>query len=711
MKDKDFQIVVGLVGNPNCGKTTILNKLCGTKDSVGNYPRVTVQAKSHTFSHDGHQLELVDLPGIYALTTQSPEERVSRDFIHTGKADIIVNVLDAGNLERSLFLTSQLIEMGRPTIFVLNMSDEAKRKQLTIDVKALSSMLGGPVVETNGISGEGLTVLLDTVIDMAMHPHNVPQTFIRYDQHLADAVVRVQKTITDLHHREMSETQTRWLAIKLLEGDDALLRQEGDHTHLLEMVRRERYDLARDHDGECEMLFADARYGFVYGMVCEAVQEAEDPQTRYDLTRKLDAFFLHRVLGIPVFFCLLWIMFQATFTLGEGPMNLIDAGVGQISHYLESVLSAGMLHDLVIDGVVAGVGGTIIFLPNIVILFFFMAIFSETGYLTRAAFLMDRAMHTFGLHGKALIPLVMGFGCNVPAIMATRTIESDRSRLITILINPFMLCAARLPVFILFSGAFFSEMAGTMVFIMYMLSIVISMAASVFLNRMIPQGDHEAFVMELPPYRLPTLRAVVVHMWDKALSFLQKISSVIFVGSVVLWFLQAYPQHVQYSVDYTSKIDQLQAEPASEARDLALSDLKRQQAQEQLSESYLGQFARSIAPVFAPLEFTWKDTVAILTGFVAKEVVVASYAVIYSQGEDSTEESSSLRQALSASMSPLVAFGFMIFALLYAPCLATIATIRREAGGWKWAGFSVIFSLSLAWSLTFVIVSAGRLFV
>ncbi|MBF0453981.1 MAG: ferrous iron transport protein B [Magnetococcales bacterium] len=711
METVSSNITIGLVGNPNSGKTTLLNKLCNSKDSVGNYPRVTVSAQERSFSHAGHSITITDLPGIYALTTLSPEESSSRDLIHSEKVDLLVNVLDAGNLERSLYLTSQLIEMGRPIIFVLNMIDEARRKHLKIDTQALSDMLGGPVIEMNSIAGEGLEKLKDAIVEQGAVKREVSQTFIKYDQHLADAVVRVQEKIAQLHPKEMTEQQTRWLAIKLLEGDEVLLRQEKDHDHLLEMVRRERYDLARDHDGECEMLFADARYGFVHGMVCEAVEFPDDIESRFDITRKLDRIFLNKVIGIPLFIGLLWTMFQTTFTVGEYPMNWIDSGVTVVSAFLDDLIPAGMVHDLVIEGIVAGVGGTIIFLPNIVILFFFMAIFSETGYLTRAAFLMDRLMHTFGLHGKALIPLVMGFGCNVPAVMATRTIESDRSRLITILINPFMLCAARLPVFILFAGAFFSEMAGTMVFIMYMLSIIIAMAASVFLNKLLPKGAEEAFVMELPPYRLPTLRAVLVHMWDKALNFLQKIAGVILVGSVVIWFLQAFPQHTVYSTDFDAQIEQLQSSPASSDSEAAIAELKRKKAQEHLSESYLGRIARTIAPVFAPLDFTWRDTVAILTGFVAKEVVVASYAVIYSQDEESTEESTSLRAVLAGTMSPLVAFAFMLFALLYSPCLATIAAIRREAGGWRWAGFSVAFSLVLAWGLAFTVVSVGSLFI
>ena len=707
-------ITIGLVGNPNSGKTTILNRLAKAKDSVGNYPRVTVAIKRHTIRHRQRTIHLVDLPGVYALTTQSPEESVSRDHIHSGEADVIINIVDAGNLERSLFLTTQLIEMGRPLVFALNMIDEADRKGIRIDETALASMLGGPVVKTNGISGAGLDRMLDAAIALADEADKYLPATIAYDAHLKQAVADVQGILVDLHPHELSAQQCRWLAIKLLEGDDAILKKEGDHTHLAELIRRKRYDLARDHGDECEMLFADARYGFIHGMLAEVVQRSADPALRHDMTRRLDALLLHNTLGIPIFIGFLWLMFQTTFSLGEYPMNWIDAGVAGVSGAVDDLLPAGMVHDLVVDGIIAGVGGTIIFLPNIVILFFFMAVFSETGYLTRAAFLMDRLMHTFGLHGKALIPLVMGFGCNVPAVMATRTIESDRSRLITILINPFMLCAARLPVFILFAGAFFAESAGTVVFVMYMLSIIIAMGAAVLLDRLFPHGGSEAFVMELPPYRLPTLRAVLVHMWDKALNFLQKIAGVILVGSIVLWFLQEYPHNVAWSVDYDGQIAALQVQtpesaPRGEGLTEQIAQLKRARDQEALAKSYLGRIAMAVAPVFEPLEFTWKDTVAILTGLVAKEVVVASYAVLYAQDEEGAEESSTLRTVLGSTMSPLVAFAFMVFALLYAPCLATIATIRREAGGWRWAGFSVVFSLTLAWTLAFLVVRVGNL--
>ncbi|OSM08659.1 ferrous iron transport protein B [Magnetofaba australis] len=705
----DAPITIALVGNPNSGKTSLLNQMTGGKDSVGNYPRVTVDVKERELTFDGRKLMLADLPGIYALTSQSAEELSAREYIMAGHADVIINVIDAGNLERSLYLTTQLVEMGKPLLFALNMVDEVESVEGKIDVQALESMLGAPVLRTSGKHGDGVKALLSAAISIFNAGQAPARSFVHYDAHLEEAVQRVQHLVQENHAAEDAREQegSRWMAIKLLEGDIEMMRDEQEHQHLLELVRRECYDLSHGHGMACESMFADARFGHVHGIISEAVQRSDKLRNRYRATRVLDTLFINRVLGIPIFVALLWVMFETTFTLGEVPMNWIDAGVGAFSDWMAALLPEGLFKDLVVEGMIAGVGGTIIFLPNIVILFFFMALFSETGYLARAAFLMDQVMHKFGLHGKALIPLVMGFGCNVPAVMSARTIESDKARLVTILVNPFMLCAARLPVFILFAGAFFTQNAGTVVFAMYMLSIVGAMGAAVILNRFLFRDADEAFVMELPPYRIPTLRAVFIHMWDKAVTFLQKIAGVILVGSVVIWFLQTFPQEVEWSTDYAARIEQAQAQPESPARNAAIGELQRQRNQEALEKSYLGQIAHTVAPVFTPLEFTWKDTVAILTGFVAKEVVVASYAVLYSQDSESTEESDTLRQVLAGTMTPLVAVAFMVFALFYSPCIATIAAIKREAGGWRWALFSVGFSLTIAYSLAFLVVKVG----
>ena len=704
---KSRGINIALVGNPNSGKTSLSNAITGAKDAVANYPRVTVAKHDREVRHSGWPLRLVDLPGVYSLTSQSPEERVGRDFILDDRPDVIVNVLDAGNLERSLFLTTQLIEMGIPRVYVLNMSDEMHEKGYTIDCKAMAAMLDGPVIETVSTTGEGVSALMDAVVAVAEKGLEERTLKIPYDSHLEDAIERVRKMVADLHPDEFDAEHSRWLAIKLLEGDDEMLRREGEHDLLIEMLRRERFDLAHSHKEDVEIMFADARYGFIHGLLSEVRTKTVNPKARLDRTRALDAILLHRTFGLPLFLGLMWLMFETTFTLGNYPMDWIDAGVGSFGNFVAGILPEGMIKDLVVDGIIAGVGGTIIFLPNIVILFFFLAFFSESGYLSRTAFLLDRVMHTFGLHGKAFIPLVMGFGCNVPAIMATRTIESERVRLITIITSPFMACTARLPVFILFAGAFFSSWAGTLVFLMYTLSVVIALGAAVFLNRFVISGEQEPFVMELPPYRMPSVRSVVYHMWDKASEFLKKIAGVILVGSIVLWFMQAFPQEVEWSTDYDNQIAALETKAQSDARDHAIFTLEREKGREHLEKSYLGTISRAVAPVFAPLEFNWKDTVAILTGIVAKEVVVASYAVIYAQGEDANEESISLRQAIAGTMSPLVAFAFLVFILIYAPCLATIAVIRREAGSWKWVGFTVAFSMTLAWLLAFGIITIG----
>ncbi|WP_460018443.1 ferrous iron transport protein B [Magnetospira thiophila] len=707
MNLQERRVTVALVGNPNCGKTSLSNKLTGARDSVGNYPRVTVAKKMRAIEHRGWTLEFVDLPGVYSLTSQSPEERIARDYIQDARPDIVVNVLDAGNLQRSLFLTTQLIEMGAPRVYCLNMADEMRAKGLTLKLDDFGAMLGGPVVETVAKTGEGREALLDAVVKVAEglpseHPLRVP-----YDSHLEEAITRAEAQILELHPGALEHVQSRWLAIKLLEGDDEVLRREGEHQDLIDLVTSDREVLVKTHGESVEAMFATARYGFIHGLLMEVGGESDSIARRMDMTRFIDSLTLHPVLGLPIFLGFLWLMFETTFTLGAYPMDWIDSGVGVISEFVDGLIPPGMVHDLMVDGVIAGMGGTIIFLPNIVILFFFMAIFSETGYLSRSAFLLDRVMHSFGLHGKAFIPLVMGFGCNVPAIMATRTIESDRSRMIAILVNPYITCSARLPVFVLFAGAFFAESAGTVVFGMYMLSIAMAVLAAVLLDKFVFKGESEPFVMELPPYRMPTAAAVMHHMGEKAIGFLKKVTGVILVGSTIIWFLQAYPQNVQYSEDYESQIAALEAQPESEARDAQLSILSSKQSGEKLQKSYLGIIAGGVAPAVSPIGFTWMDTVAILTGFVAKEVVVASYAVMYAQGEDANEESTGLRQAIAGSMSPLVAFAFMVFILLYAPCLATIAVIKREAGGWKWAGFSVAFSLVLAYTMAFGIVTVG----
>ncbi|MBF0448501.1 MAG: ferrous iron transport protein B [Magnetococcales bacterium] len=703
-------IKVGLVGNPNCGKTSLFNKLSKSSGNIGNYPRVTVEIQESRFEYKGYEIHLLDLPGIYSLTSLSPEERIGRDFLHSEIADVVINVLDAGNLDRSLFLTTQLLEMSQATVYVLNMIDEAKSKGIQIDNADFSTMLNGPVVETNAKRGEGMGAVLDAVIELAKKPHESIKPFILpYDSHLEAAIRQVQSLITQLHPGEMDQHQSRWLAIKLLEGDDEILRREGEHNHLIELVRRARYDLAHSHDESCDTLFADARYGFIHGLLLEVRQITLSSAKRMQITRRIDDLLLHRLLGLPLFLAFMWLMFESTFTLGAYPAGWIDTGVRWLSAGAGSLMPDGLVRDLIMEGMIMGIGAVVVFLPYILILFFFIAMFSETGYLARTSFLLDRIMHVFGLHGKAFIPLVMGFGCNVPAVMATRTIESPRARLVAVLINPFMSCSQRLPAFILFSGAFFAENAGKVIFIMYMLSIATAMGAAVFLSKVVVRGGKESFVMELPPYRLPTFGSIVTHIGTRAYDFIRMVGGVIVVGSITIWFLQQFPRDVVYTLDYDAQISHAQSLSDATERSTAITQLLRIKEKERMEKSYLGQIGQSISPLFSIQGFDWKDSVAILSGIFAKEVVVASYGVLYGQDDGGETGSEGLRQAISQSMKPINAFALMVFLLLYCPCLSTIAAIKRESS-WLWAGFSVVFSLSIAWSLSALIVILGGAF-
>ena len=670
-------ITVSLTGNPNCGKTALFNRLTRARGAVANYPRVTVVPQATQTRHCGAALRVVDLPGLYTLNGRLPEECAARDAIHRDRPDVVVNVLDAGALRRSLFLTIQLIEMGRPCVFVLNMIDEARGRGIEIDIAALAAALGGPVVETVAVTGAGASEVLDAVVAVAGREVGPPTAAMRYQPDLEAAIARVQQLIVELHPTSAERNESRWLAIKLLEGDSEILEREGDHGPLIALVHELCADLAREHGESGAEVIAHARFQVIDGLLARVKRVSGRPPRFAHLTARLDNLFLHRWLGMPILAGLMWAMFQATFTFGAIPTAWINDGAQAVTNALDGAVPPSMLHDLLINGVMAGIGGTIVFLPNIVILFFFMAVLSETGYLARAAFLLDRSMRAFGLHGKALIPLIMGFGCNATAVMATRTIESPRARLIAILAAPYVSCSARLPVFILFAGALFAQWAGTVVFALYGLSMLVSLGAAVLFDRFLVAGEPESFVMELPPYRRPSLGSLAWQVWDSAQDFLRKVGGIIVVGSVAIWFLQQYPV----------------APPGATS-------------QEKLAASYLGRIADAVSPLFAPLGFGRNDDIAILTGLVAKETVVSTYAVLNAQEKGSD----GLREAVGRSMTPAVAMAFMVFVLLYTPCLTTLAVIRRESGSWRWAGVSLAASLFIAWTLAFAAGTIGGLF-
>lgn len=703
------KIRIALVGNPNTGRTSLFNQLTGAHGATGNYPRVTVGIESRVVHHRGWEIEFVDLPGIYSLSCRTHEERLSREYLYNSPPDMILNVIDMGHMERNLLLTSQLIEMGLHRLFVLNMADEAEHKGVKVDLQTFSELLGGDVVLSNARDGRGVEQIMERIIYCAENCTVLKPVQINYDDHLEEAILRTQHHIVNLHigEEEMSADHSRWLAIKLLEGDQMVLEQESDHSELMAEVFKESNQLAQQHDESAEMLLNAGRYGFVNGLVRETVELGLGVD-RIDMTRLIDNVLLHRVIGLPLFLFFMWVMFESTFTIGQYPMDWIDAGVGYVSGALDGLLPDSMFKRLLIEGIVAGVGGTIIFLPNVVILFFFIAFMSESGYLTRSAFLIDRIMHNFGLHGKAFIPMITGFGCNVPAIMATRTMENDRDRLVAMLVIPFMSCSARLPVFILFTGAFFIEHSGKVLFGMYLLSIFIAFLTAVVLSKFIVKGANTSpLLMELPPYRMPTMNSVMHHMGNNAIEFLKKVGGIILIGSMVIWFLQTFPQEIELSQDYVAQIEMIEVQPESPKQQHQLSELNQQMSSEIQRQRYLGQLGSFIEPVFSPLGFNLESSIAILTGFVAKEVVVATFGVLYAHGEETTEGDIGLLESLRSSMSPVSAVAFMVFALFYMPCFATLAMFYKESRSVGWTAFSVVLSLAVAYSLAFGVTVIG----
>jgi ferrous iron transport protein B len=692
---KGETITVALTGNPNSGKTTIFNNLTGTRQHVGNWPGVTVEKKEGTILHSGHHLRIVDLPGTYSLTAYSVEEIIARRFLVDQKPDVVVDIVDASNLERNLYLATQLIELGVKVVLVLNMADVAHARGYQIDSETLGTLLGVPVVFTVGKRNEGTTELLNRVVQVAEDRDTVSRHIhISYGRELEKEVKRIQDVIWQdpaIGHR----FSTRWLAVKLLENDSAVqdrVRALGAvGKEVIEQAEASRRRLAEFYKDDPEMVLTEQRYGFITGALKEVLKVSS--KSKVDLSRQIDLVLTNRLLGFPIFILFIWAMFQLTFTLGAYPMEWIDAGVAWLGSVIRDSFPAGLLRDLLVNGAIAGVGSVAIFLPNILILFFCIALFEDTGYLARAAFIMDRVMHIVGLHGKSFIPLLMGFGCNVPAIMATRTLESERDRLLTILINPLMSCSARLPVYILLAGTFFGASAGNIIFSIYALGIALAIGMGKLFRVTLFRGEMAPFVMELPPYRVPTLKSLLIHMWDRGSVFLRKMGGVILIGSITIWVLASFPRSGDIN-----RHGQGTAQPAEVVEANALE------------RSFLGRLGHAVEPVFAPLGFDWRTSVAVLTGFVAKEIVVSTLGVLYASGPDVNEESEALRRSLRESrMTPLAAYALMAFVLIYVPCLATVAVIRRETNSWGWTAFSISYSLVLAWIVAFLIYHGGRL--
>ena len=728
--EKRKSIHVALVGNPNCGKTTLFNNICGTYEHVGNYSGVTVDVKTGTLNFKGYTFHISDLPGTYSLSAYSPEEVYVRNHITSQMPDVIVNVVDASNLERNLYLTTQLIHMDMKVVVALNMFDELQNKGNVLDHAFLGKMLGMPFVPTVGSRNRGIIDLLNKVVDVyEERTDDYRPVRINFGETIEKAIDKIEqhiKTLPDLG----VEIAPRFLAIKLLEKDRnyrKLTEDKGLRDLLIE-TDRQIAKVEQLLNDDIESIITDSRYGFIAGALKETF--TENPHKRIRKTEIIDTFITHKLFGFPIFFLFMFIMFQTTFTLGQYPMEWIETGVSALSDFLSNQMSDGPFKDLIIDGIIGGVGGVIVFLPNILILFFFISFMEDTGYMARAAFIMDKVMHKIGLHGKSFIPLVMGFGCNVPAIMATRTIEDRNSRLLTILINPFMSCSARLPVYILFISAFFPEHPGTILFVLYGTGILIAVLIARLFKRVLFRKNDLPFVMELPPYRLPTVRSTTRHMWHKGQQYLRKMGGVIMVASIIIWFLGYYPRkssghevYEQQLARITHHYDSLMAntnDPASRvlletAQNDTATKLLNLMHRKQQEESYIGRLGQSIEPTIRPLGFDWKMGISLLSGIAAKEIVVSTMSVIYQSSHDAEEDT----QQLIANMqndhyedgSPVytkrVSLSFLLFTLIYFPCIAVIAAIKKEAGSWKWALFTIFYTTSLAWLVAFGVYQIG----
>ena len=705
---------MALAGNPNSGKTTMFNNLTGARQKVGNWPGVTVEKKEGVLKTGEYNLKIVDLPGTYSLTPFSIEEIAARDFILYEKPDVVVSIIDAANLERSLYLAMQIMELDCPVVFALNMADLAKSRGIKIDETKLSQLLDLPVIFTVGNKNMGTDLLVETAIKEAQLSRGGKRgRKVTYNREIEGFIAGLQEKI-QTSSLDLGECPVRWTAIKLLEDDTdvkALVAQTGtgQGEELLLLAEKYRWRIEDLFQDDPEIVLTDSRYGFIAGIVKEAVSVTA--RKRADISRRIDLVLTNRFLGFPVFLFFIWLMFQLTFSLGAYPMEWIEGGVSLLSGFLDSIIPPSAVKDLLLDGVVTGIGSVVVFLPNILILFFCIALFEDTGYMARAAFLMDRVMHSVGLHGKSFIPMLMGFGCSVPAIMATRTLENRKDRILTILITPFMSCSARLPVYIILAGTFFGNRAGTVIFGLYFTGVIIAVFTGRLLRSTLLKGEDAPFVMELPPYRVPMLKSLVIHMWERSKMFLRKMGGVIFVGSIVIWALSTFPRDVDFSRDYAKEIKKVRDQHAfvlssdgEKELQTRIQRLEKQKEQERVSKSYIGRIGKVIEPLLAPVGIDWRSGVALLTGLVAKEVVVSTMGVLYGVGQ---ETSQALKGALKRSgMTSLSALSMMVFVLLYVPCIATVMTIWKETSR-AWACFNLFYTTAIAWCASFLVYQGG----
>ena len=707
--------VVALAGNPNSGKTTIFNNITGANQKVGNFPGVTVEKKEGVVDHNGRKIKYVDLPGTYSLSAYSAEELIARDFLIHQNPDIVIDIVDASNIERNLFLTTQLAELGIPIIVVLNMSDIARDRGLIIDTKYLSQLLGLPVVSTEGNKKKGMPELLGTVSailegGMALNPRKV-----NFGGELENELKKLENTIRS-HNIVNNGFLPGWLALKLLEDDGEIKKLIGSSeygSHVIQEAENTRNRHKALFGEDPSVAITDKRYGFISGACTEAMTMTAEQ--RHDFSDSIDKFAIHPLLGLPIFALLMYLVFHTTFTLGAKPAEYIDKLVGILANFAATQLPGSWLNSLIADGIIRGVGGVISFLPNILLLFLAIALLEDTGYMARAAFVMDRIMHKIGLHGKSFIPMLIGFGCSVPAYMGSRIIEDKNDRIVTMHVINFMSCSARLPVYILICGAFWPQNAGTVVFSIYFLGIVIAITMVKVLRVTRFKGMSSPLVMELPPYKMPTLRSLSLHMWQRASMYLRKAGTLILSISILMWFLMSFPSKSHYSKDYemqTTNAEELYRQGVISQQEKAdlITAANSEKAFENLEYSFAGRIGKAMEPIIQPLGFDWRFGIAIFSGFVAKEVIVSTMATVYGMA-DANESSNTLKNRISSDQAytKLTAFSFLVFVLLYMPCMAAIAVFWRESGSLWETIFQILLSGGLAYIITLVIYQSGRL--
>ena len=717
-------INIALVGNPNCGKTTLFNFISGSKERVGNYSGVTVDIKKATLKTKGYTLNFYDLPGTYSLTAYSKEEIFVRKFIYEQTPDIVINVLDSTNLERNLFLTTQLIDMDLRIVAALNMFDELERKNVDFKLRELATLLGMPIIPTVSSKGTGLDNLVEKVIDVFEGKDKTTRhVHINYGKDIEQAIriirekIRENKPITD-------KISSRFLAIKVLEKDkqvNELLSKYENYNEIQDCARKEIKKIENLVNDDSENIITDAKYGFISGALKETFKDFT--QTEKSRSEKIDGILTHKYLAFPLFTSILFLIFYATFTLGAYPMDWIDLGVAKLGNLISQVMPNGMLKDLIVNGIISGTGSVLVFLPNILILFFFISLLEDSGYMARAAFIMDKIMHRFGLHGRSFIPMIMGFGCNVPAIMATRSMRSKGDRILTMLIIPFMSCSARLPVYILIISAFFEKYHTLYLVGIYFTGIIFAFITAQILNKTVFKNKETPFVMELPTYRLPTFKNVVYHMWDKTKQYLKKIGTIILIGVVIIWALEYFPRESEKQENFNLEIAKIENSTIldEEQKQKQIETLLINRESQRITNSHLGRIGKFIEPVMSPLGFDWKMSISLLAGLPAKEIVVSTMGVLYQSSDE--ENTVNLQNKLKNEVyvygkkqgekvfTGPAALAFLVFILIYFPCIGVIATIKNESGSWKWALFTIFYTTGLAWISAFAIYQLGILLI